>query len=63
MENTVEELNCLQIPQELKEVQLFVEYTFSVLLGKLEVCYGKPTLLLKFLEEFHLSYHSLIVVF
>lgn len=42
-------------------IGLFVEYTLSALLGKLEVCYGKPVLLLKFLEEFDLSYHSLIV--
>lgn len=55
----------MQIIQRLKSsvIGLFVEYTFSVLLGKLEVCYGKPILLLEFLEEFDLSYHSLIVVF
>lgn len=42
---------------------LFVEYTFSVLLGKLEVWYGIPIRILKFLEEFDLSYHSLLGFF
>lgn len=46
-----------------KVTGLFVEYTFSVLLGKLEVCYGKPVLILNFLEKFGLSYHHLLDFF